>query len=248
MIGRSVGRLDDVHHPLADLDGEVGLGEREALRRVLVADRRAGMLLLQLAAQLGGVDGDVDDAVLVEAEHDLALQRVGRVVEVHDRPRRALDALVGALDQLLPALHQHLDRDVVGDQVLLDQLADEVEVGLARRREADLDLLEAHLDEGVEHAPLADGVHRVDQRLVAVAEVDRAPQRGLVDDRVRATCGRGARAGRTGRYLSNGIGRGVVGGGGMWVPRGRYGRADGDRPRRKMKNPPAGRAGGGRTR
>ena len=83
-------RLDDVHHRLADLDGELRLGQREALRRVLVADRRAGHGLLELAAQAGGVDGDVDDAVLVEAEHDLALQRVGRVVEVHDRPRRAL--------------------------------------------------------------------------------------------------------------------------------------------------------------
>jgi hypothetical protein len=63
---------------------------------------------------------------------------------VHDRPRRALHALVGALDQLLAALHEHLDGDVVGDAVLLDQLAHEVEVGLAGRGEADLDLLEAH--------------------------------------------------------------------------------------------------------
>ena len=42
----------------------------------------------------------------------------------------------------------------------------------------------------VEHAQLAGRVHRVDQRLVAVAQVDRAPQRRLVDDDGRATCGR----------------------------------------------------------
>ena len=57
----------------------------------------------------------------------------------------------------------------------------EVEVGLARRREADLDLLVAHPDEQVEHPQLALGVHRVDERLVAVAQVDGAPARGLVD-------------------------------------------------------------------
>ena len=107
LLGR---RLDDVHHRLADPNGELGLGQREALGRVLVADVGVAHRLLELAAQLGGVDGDVDDAVLVEAEHHLALQRIGRVVEVHDRPRRALEALVGALDQLGPALHQHLDR------------------------------------------------------------------------------------------------------------------------------------------
>ena len=151
-----IGRLDGVHHPLADLDGEVRLRQREALRRVLVADRRGGVLLLQLATELGGVDGDVDDAILLEPEHDAALQGVGRVVEVDDGPRCPGDALVGALDQLLAALREYLDRDVIGDPVLLDELADEVEVGLAGRREADFDLLEAHRDDGLEHPSLAD--------------------------------------------------------------------------------------------
>ena len=182
VVGR---RLDDVHHRLAHLDGELGFGEREALGGVLVADLGVAGSVLELAAQLGAVDGDVDDARLVEAEHDLALQRVGRVVEVHDGPGCPLQALVGALDQLLAALHQYLDRHVVGDPVLLDQLADEVEVGLAGRREPDLDLLEAHRDEFFEHAHLAGGIHWIDEGLVAVAQVDRTPQRGGVDGDVR---------------------------------------------------------------
>ena len=62
-----------------------------------------------------------------------------------------------------------------GIEVLVDELADEVEVGLGGRREADLDLLEAHLHQDLEHPQLAGGVHRVDQSLVAVAEIDAAP-------------------------------------------------------------------------
>jgi hypothetical protein len=54
-------------------------------------------------------------------------------------------------------LREHLDGDVVGDQVLLDELADEVEVGLAGRREADLDLLVAHLYEQVNIRRLRSG-------------------------------------------------------------------------------------------
>ena len=176
--------LDDLHDGLADADGELRLGEGEALGGVLVADLCAPHRLLELAAQPRGVHGDVDDAVHVESEHDVALQRVGRVVEVHDRPRSALQALVRALDQFGSALHQHLDLDVVGDQVLFDELTDEVEIGLARCWEADLDLLEAHLHEGLEHVPLALRIHRIDQRLVAVTEIDTAPQRRLVDDDV----------------------------------------------------------------
>ena len=80
--------------------------------------------------------------VAVEPEDDPALRDRRRVVEVDDRARRAVDRLVGALDQLGPRLGEHGDRDVVRDQVLLDERADEVEVRLRRRREADLDLLD----------------------------------------------------------------------------------------------------------
>ena len=69
-----------------------------------------------------------------------------------------------------------------GDEVLLDERADEVEVGGAGGREADLDLLVAHLHEQPEHPQLAVGVHRVDEGLVAVAQVDAAPLRRAVDD------------------------------------------------------------------
>jgi hypothetical protein len=72
-----------------------------------------------------------------------------------------------------------------GNEVVFDQLTHEVEVGLRRSGEADLDLSEADLDETVPHATLAHGVHRVDQRLVAVAEIDRAPDRGGLEPLVR---------------------------------------------------------------
>ncbi len=130
------GRLDHVHDRLADLDGELHLGPGIALGRVLVEDLGIAHRLLELPAQLGGVDRDVDDARLVEAEHDPPLEDGRGVVEVHDGPPGALQALVGPVDQLGPALHEHLDGDVVGNQVLLDEEADEVEVGLRRRRES----------------------------------------------------------------------------------------------------------------
>ena len=94
------------------------------------------------------------------------------------------ERLVRPLDQLGPRLGQDGDRDVVRNQVLLDQRADELEVGLRRGREPDLDLLEAELDEQREHALLARGVHRIDERLVAVAQVGRAPDRSMCEDDV----------------------------------------------------------------
>ena len=100
---------------------------------------------------------------------------------MHDRPLGAFQCLVGAVDQVLARLHQDLDGDVVGDHVALDDLAHEIEIGLRGGGEADLDLLEAHADEQLEHAPLAIRPHRFDQGLVAVAQIDRAPHRRLGD-------------------------------------------------------------------
>ena len=102
-----------------------------------------------------------------------------------DRVLRPAQTLVGALDELASALHEHLDPDVVGDEVLLDQESHEVVVGLGGGREADLDLLEAHRHQGLEHPELAGRVHRVDEGLVAVAKVHRAPDRGVVEHRGR---------------------------------------------------------------
>ena len=97
---------------------------------------------------------------------------------MHDGPLRAVDRLVRALDQLGPGLGQHRDRHVVGDQLLVDECADEIEVRLRRRREADLDLLDAERDEKVEEPPFPAGIHRVHERLVPVAKIGRAPDRG----------------------------------------------------------------------
>ena len=171
--------LPHVGHGLADVDGELQLGAGEDLRGVLVAEVGVAQQLLGvLHHDLGSAYGDRAALVLVDAEHHATEQRRRGVVEVHVGPRRPHQRLDGPLDQVLTRLGQHRDRHVVGDLVALDELADEVEVGLARAREADLDLLVAHPDEEVEHRHLAGRAHRVDQRLVAVTEVRGQPAGG----------------------------------------------------------------------
>ena len=177
--GQFGGGLDDVHHGMANVERVLRLGEREALGGVLVTNLAADQGLLELAGELCGVDRDIDDAALIEVEHHFALQRIGAVVEVNNGLVHALQAFVGALEQLLAALHQNLNGHVVGDEIFFDELAYEIEVGLACGREAHLNLFESHLHQRVEHAPLAIWIHWINQRLVAVAEVDTAPQRGF---------------------------------------------------------------------
>ena len=100
-------RLEHVHDRLADVQRVVELGASEALGRVLEAHvLAAAQRLGVLAAPLGAAHRDLLDALTVEPEHDPPLQLAGRVVEVDDRARSALDGLEGALDQVLARLRE----------------------------------------------------------------------------------------------------------------------------------------------
>ena len=98
------------------------------------------------------------------------------VVDVHHRPAGATQRRKRAVDQVLAGLNQHLHGDVGGDAVFLDEAAHEVELHLRGGGERDLDLLEPDPDQRLEHPQLAGLIHRLDQRLVAVAKVGAAPE------------------------------------------------------------------------
>ena len=168
--------LPHLVHGITDLDGEIELGAGEALGAVLEHPLCLGLLQCLLAHAACTLDGDVDDAGLVETEHDTALHGRGRVVQMHDRALSAAQRLERAFDQLGTRLREHLNDYIVGDQIALDQLAHEVEVCLRRRRKSDLDLLEARLDQQIEHPPLACRIHRLDECLIAIAQIHAAPQ------------------------------------------------------------------------
>ena len=169
-----------------------------------------GMVDSNFLHRPGGVDRDVDDAGAIEAEHHPALQLGRGVVEVHDGPGRTHQRLEGPLDQLLAALHEHLDGHVVRDESLVDDLTLEVEVGLGGGGEPHFDLLEADVDQGAEQLQLALGVHGIDQGLVAVPQVDAGPTGRPVEVAVRPRpVGQGQRA--VGPVEVEGHGRDVAG-------------------------------------
>ena len=82
---------------------------------------------------------------------------------------------------MLARLRENLHRHVVGNQIVLDEGAQEGIFGVARGGEADLDLLEADFDEQFEKLDLLLQRHRLDERLIAVAQVDAAPHGCALD-------------------------------------------------------------------
>ena len=94
---------------------------------------------------------------------------------MHDHPGCSFDGPKGALDQLAATLGEYLQPDVVRRETVLDDLADEVVVGLARRGEPHFDLGEPDAQQLEEELSFATRVHRFEERLVPVPQVDRAP-------------------------------------------------------------------------
>src|SRR5690606_40539840 len=58
---------------------------------------------------------------------------------IYDRPRRASQCFERPRDQLAARLGEHLNGDVIGNEIALDQFAHEVEVGLRSGRESDFE-------------------------------------------------------------------------------------------------------------
>ena len=89
----------------------------------------------------------------------------------------AFDRFKGLFYQMLAALHKHLNGHVVGNIIPFNQRAQDFIFGFGSRRETDFDFFNPDVHKRFEHFELFFQIHRVDQRLVAVAQVNRTPNR-----------------------------------------------------------------------
>lgn len=149
------------------MNTELEVGFRE-LRRVFVH-------------QLSAVCGDFDDLLFRSAEDLLSLGEGSGIVQVDDSALGASQRLKGPVDDVLSGLSQHLHGHIVGDQILLDQGSQKLILGFRRGREADFNLFESDSDQVFEELQLLLQAHRNDQGLIAVAQVDAAPQGRFFD-------------------------------------------------------------------
>ena len=139
----------------------------------------------ELLDQLDGGHRHLDDFRLAHAEHDVAERLRGGVVDVDDGAARAAQGLHRAADQMLARLGEHFDGHVVRNMAAFDQAAHEVEIGLRRGRKRHFDFLETDVAQHPEHAHLAFAVHRLEQGLIAVAQIGAQPDRRRAERLVR---------------------------------------------------------------
>ena len=64
---------------------------------------------------------------------------------------RASDGLVGAFNQVIACLCQNLNGHIFGNVAAFNKFTNEIEIGLAGTRKANLNFLVAHTNEQLEH-------------------------------------------------------------------------------------------------
>src|SRR5690606_10569940 len=109
------------------------------------------------------------------AKRHAALEWRGGVIDVDDGSFGTVNRFKGPPDECLAGLHKHLDRDVLWDAVLVNQTAQEIKFRVGGRRETHFDLLETDPDKEVEKLQFLLNRHGLRQGLVAITQINRAP-------------------------------------------------------------------------
>ena len=88
---------------------------------------------------------------------------------MQNRIWRATQRINSALDQFCARLCQNLNGDIIRDMPTFDQLTQKVKICVRCGWKPDFDFPKTHVHQHLEHHHFAGAVHRLNQRLIAIA-------------------------------------------------------------------------------
>ena len=178
--------VEVVQHRLTDFHRVVHLGAHKRFRRVFKAQihTRFNHGLRHLIDEVGGIGGNFCYALAVHVKHHFSLEGGGGVVKVKNHVFCSLNGFEGLFNQMFPGLNQHLDGHIVRDVPPLDQFPANLILRLAGGGKPNFNFFYADVHQCVEIFQFLSQIHGVYQRLIAVTQIDGAPDGSLGDDPV----------------------------------------------------------------
>ena len=104
---------------------------------------------------------------------------------MHNDVLCAADGVKGLADQMFPGLHQYLNGHIVRDVSAFDEFPADFIFGFRSGGKTHLDLLESHIAQGLEKLQFLFHIHGIHQCLIAIPQVNAAPNGRLVNHAVR---------------------------------------------------------------
>ena len=111
----------DLENRVTDLNGVFEFGSREALWGVFVIHLCLRNGLFHFTAVTSAVKGDIHDSLTVFTEDNFTLQNAGGVIEVNNCLLSASNSFVGALNEVVTRLSQHLNGDVIRNGIFFNK-------------------------------------------------------------------------------------------------------------------------------
>jgi len=100
---------------------------------------------------------------------------------MYNRIRCSVNRLKGLTDNVFSRLCQNLHRNIIRDQLPIDQSTQKIVFCLGCSRESNLDFLESDLHKHLEELHLLLEAHRLDECLITVTQINAAPYRRFCD-------------------------------------------------------------------
>ena len=95
--------------------------------------------------------------------------------------RCALQRFKGLLNDMLSGLGQHLNGDILGNHIALNQCTDKIVLCIGGGREAHFNLLKSDLNQHLKERQLVLQAHGINQCLITVTQVYTTPDRCLLN-------------------------------------------------------------------
>ena len=104
---------------------------------------------------------------------------------MYDNVFSAFNCFKSFFDQFRPRLYQYLNRYIIGNMIPFDQSAQDLIFGFRCRRKTNFYFFKANIYQSLEHQQLFFQLHRRNQSLIPVAQVNTAPNRRLGNSFIR---------------------------------------------------------------
>ena len=177
--------MEFFHNTTANLYRIVHLSAGKGFGRIFEPNIHVRILFLfflgQGINQLCAFDCNVNNAVHICFEHNLALKCRGRVIKMNDNILSAVNSLKCLFDKMRTSLNKNLNGNIIRNIISVNKSSQNLILCLTGRRKAYLNFFKANIDQSLKVFEFFFQIHRINQCLITVSKVNGAPYRRFCD-------------------------------------------------------------------
>ncbi len=160
-----------VHHCAAYFKAEIEFSRAECFGRIFKMPVGIWLSRRIIAQQFRAQNCDIFYLRLSHFEHNVTPCGANCVIQMDNSGPRPAQAFETRVDQVFARLGEHLNHNIVWNFARLHKARNKIKLGCARAGKANLYFFHAHLEQQIEKTLFFLCAHRVDQGLIAIAQV-----------------------------------------------------------------------------